>query len=819
MFERTKNNFYNTCTSFCTTAKRSVHLFKKLYALELTVLLIVAGTISITVALYAAPNQAFVYQGKLTDQNYTPVSNGTYYAKLKVYSDPAGGNANCVWATGSVTNATLSTITNNCTEALTTSAIQVTVSHGAFAIHIGDTSLTGGKMPDISSLNFKTTTYYLGVTVCGTGADAATACGTDPAPAEMTPLLAVTGSPAAASIISTLQANTFNQVPGSYTQINDADGITTSDATITVDSTAGYPSAGTILIDTEVMTYTATTATTLTGVVRGALGTTAATHADNATVKTYLFSGAAGNTTLINDADGITAADTTITVDSTAGYPTSGAIRIDNELITYTGISAPTFTGAVRGARGTTAATHTDNAIVKLDIFPTYFITSDGSAFVNANSSPFMPSQIALQINNTTSYAFGNDQLGNNYFNIRGGNLDDFSIPTFYRIRHETSVSGSYSAHQLFGRNAALTSANSTNYTTLSVSPPIQTSLTGSTQVTTQMDSVLFNRPRIASITEGITDAATFSIAGPPSLSANVATNMYAFYINGAEVTEGIVTPSNAYGLSIAAPTGATNNYAAAFTGGKVGVGTVSPITQLHVAGSVPSAALNGSGTAAGAGTLWVTVQGRYAYVTNNTANTLQIFDVSNPASPLSVGIVATQTNPVQVVVKGRYAYVANTGSNTLQVFDVSNPASPTSAGTVATGNGPAGVAVQGKFAYVLNFSGDTFQVFDVSNPASPTAAEIAPLATGTSPLGIEIRGRYAYITNNGTTDSFQIIDVSDPTQATVRSTTTTGAGTDPSGVALQGRYAYITLRGTDTLQIFDISNPASPTSVGTVAT
>jgi hypothetical protein len=55
---------------------------------------------------------------------------------------------------------------------------------------------------------------------------------------------------------------------------------------------------------------------------------------------------------------------TTITVDSTTGFPATGRIDIDSELITYTGITPTTFTGCGRGANGTTAASHLDNAVV-----------------------------------------------------------------------------------------------------------------------------------------------------------------------------------------------------------------------------------------------------------------------------------------------------------------------------------------------------------------------------------------------------------------------------------------------------------------------
>ena len=49
---------------------------------------------------------------------------------------------------------------------------------------------------------------------------------------------------------------------------------------------------------------------------------------------------------------------TTINVASTTGYPTAGRIKIDNELIVYTGVTSTSFTGCTRGADGTTAAVH-----------------------------------------------------------------------------------------------------------------------------------------------------------------------------------------------------------------------------------------------------------------------------------------------------------------------------------------------------------------------------------------------------------------------------------------------------------------------------
>ena len=63
-----------------------------------------------------------------------------------------------------------------------------------------------------------------------------------------------------------------------------ADTSMTGSGTITVKDTTGFSSSGTIQIDSEQFTYTGKTSTTFTGLTRGLFGTTAATHADDATV-------------------------------------------------------------------------------------------------------------------------------------------------------------------------------------------------------------------------------------------------------------------------------------------------------------------------------------------------------------------------------------------------------------------------------------------------------------------------------------------------------------------------------------------------------
>jgi hypothetical protein len=78
---------------------------------------------------------------------------------------------------------------------------------------------------------------------------------------------------------------------------------------------------------------------------------------------TASYGGASGLTTTLNGAiDDIV---TTITVVSTAGFPTTGVVKIDNELISFTGTTTTDLTGCTRGVNGTTPVLHLDTAGVE----------------------------------------------------------------------------------------------------------------------------------------------------------------------------------------------------------------------------------------------------------------------------------------------------------------------------------------------------------------------------------------------------------------------------------------------------------------------
>ena len=83
--------------------------------------------------------------------------------------------------------------------------------------------------------------------------------------------------------------------------------------------------------------------------------------------------------TAINDGSGINDSVTTITADSTLGFPPSGKIKIGSEIISYTGKTPTTFTGCGRGANDTTEAAHLDDAAIIMATLPASVTTFDPS--------------------------------------------------------------------------------------------------------------------------------------------------------------------------------------------------------------------------------------------------------------------------------------------------------------------------------------------------------------------------------------------------------------------------------------------------------
>jgi hypothetical protein len=103
--------------------------------------------------------------------------------------------------------------------------------------------------------------------------------------------------------------------------------------TISVASTAPLAASGSVLIDSEIISYSGVTATTLTGCTRAASGSTAAAHVAATGVIQY--------------------STVTINVTSAAAFAAApGTFSVGGEVISYSGKTGTSFTGCVRGYAG-----------------------------------------------------------------------------------------------------------------------------------------------------------------------------------------------------------------------------------------------------------------------------------------------------------------------------------------------------------------------------------------------------------------------------------------------------------------------------------
>ncbi len=66
----------------------------------------------------------------------------------------------------------------------------------------------------------------------------------------------------------------------------------------------------------------------------------------------------------------LTAADTTITLSTTVGLASAGYIKIDSEIINYSGVTSTDIQNAVRGQANTTAAAHTTGTAISVVNLP-----------------------------------------------------------------------------------------------------------------------------------------------------------------------------------------------------------------------------------------------------------------------------------------------------------------------------------------------------------------------------------------------------------------------------------------------------------------
>jgi hypothetical protein len=205
-----------------------------------------------------------------------------------------------------------------------------------------------------------------------------------------------------------------------------------------------------------------------------------------------------------------------------------------------------------------------------------------------------------------------------------------------------------------------------------------------------------------------------------------------------------------------------------------------------------------------------VAVAGNHAYVADKDFG-LQVVDISNPASPSIVGNYDTSGFAYDVEIAGDHAYVADQNSD-LQVIDITDPTNPTLAGHWNMIGAAYGLAIDGDHAFIAH-STHGLRVVDISDPTNPST--LGTCDTPGTASAVWIEGDWAYVADRD--GGLQVIDISDPTGPTVVTACATPG--QALAVALAGEYAYVAendVTGSPSgLRVIRIATATSPSIYG----
>jgi hypothetical protein len=192
------------------------------------------------------------------------------------------------------------------------------------------------------------------------------------------------------------------------------------------------------------------------------------------------------------------------------------------------------------------------------------------------------------------------------------------------------------------------------------------------------------------------------------------------------------------------------------------------------------------------------------------------VVDFTNPASPTKVLVTPPFQGGCMVDISGSLAAVGNFNGGEVEVFDVSNPASPVHKGGVSTVLGGIGsISIDGNRVLVGELNGLRAILIDASNPSSPSI--VSTHNTGISSItSIAISGTKGVAA--GPNDlAFSVINYSNPTTPTHVKFLSNTNGVffgGPMQADLDGARAALADGGGGEVHFFDVSG-ANPVRLG----
>jgi hypothetical protein len=213
---------------------------------------------------------------------------------------------------------------------------------------------------------------------------------------------------------------------------------------------------------------------------------------------------------------------------------------------------------------------------------------------------------------------------------------------------------------------------------------------------------------------------------------------------------------------------------------------------------------------------------GDFVYMTNLSAQGLDIYNIKDPANPVHEGVFSTSDIPDTASQGGWFSSVRVCGKNLclggepqgLAVLDISDPADPSYLGSLGRLM-VSGIEVDGDTVYAADDNAG-IQIIDISDPSNPASQGLLPIELGNWELsvtqhgerGLFAQGDFLYVTDP--VFGLTIVNISDPTQPSRACEYMTALPGVLFGVKIQDEQAYL-IGNNSGFRTVDISDPERP--------
>ena len=201
-----------------------------------------------------------------------------------------------------------------------------------------------------------------------------------------------------------------------------------------------------------------------------------------------------------------------------------------------------------------------------------------------------------------------------------------------------------------------------------------------------------------------------------------------------------------------------------------------------------------------------IEIYGNYAYV-GHWGEGLQVLDISNPLDPVEVRLYSDPAYIEDIFVAGNLAYMSCINGG-LTIADISDPANINILSNYTFGGYGGCVCAYENIVYLCGE--DILRIIDANDPANPIP--LSNMAVPSTPHDFAVYEGHLYTSLYY--DGMYIYDLSNPVNPHYVSNIT-GEALD---VVVADDIAY-TRNGTRELQMFDVSDPSSPTFINSCAT